>query len=148
LTDLHEGPEWRSVLGRKGTVTVYSNLEKTIYDAVMRIGQTVLRADGRIIETETKIKDLLVPEAEMREFLVRLYIEQHGLCALTGLRMLLNDDGGPKDMRLSVDRIDSDRHYEPKNVQLVCQFANFWKSNGDNGRFKELIDVIRRENAC
>jgi hypothetical protein len=148
LRELHEKPEWQIALGKKGTVTVYSSLEKTIYDAVMKIGKTVLHADGRLVETATKIKDLLVTDTEMREFLIRLYSDQQGLCALTGLPMLLiDDDDGPTDMRLSVDRIDSNGHYEPKNVQLVCRFANFWKSSGDNSRFKELIDIIRSSNA-
>jgi hypothetical protein len=143
LKELHEYPEWKEALGKRTAVTVFSNLDKTIYDAVRQIEQTVLRADGRVVETTSKIKDMLVASDEMRNVLRQLYDDQQGLCALTGLRMLLNDDDGPKDLRLSVDRVDSNGHYEPRNVQLVCRFANFWKSSGDNDRFRELIELVR-----
>jgi hypothetical protein len=143
LQELHSRAEWVAVLGAKNTVKIFSKLERTIYDAVLQIGKTIIRADGRIIESIAKIKNLLVSEEVMREFLTKLYRDQSGLCALTGIPMLLNDDDGPRDLRLSVDRIDSNGHYEPKNVQLVCRFANFWKSNGNNSRFKELIEVVR-----
>jgi hypothetical protein len=132
-----------AVLGEKNTVKVFSKLERTIYDAVRQMGKTVIRADGRIVETVAKIKNLLVSEDTMREFLIKLYRDQFGLCALTGVPMLLKDDDGPRDLWLSVDRIDSDGHYELENVQLLCRFANFWKSNGDNSRFRELIEVVR-----
>lgn len=143
LEELHLRQDWLDVKGDKNTVKVFSELERTIYEAVSRIGRTVSRADGRTVESVAKIKNLLVSDETMRKFLNKLYHEQSGLCALTGTSMLLNDDEGPKDLRLSVDRIDSNGHYEPNNVQLVCQFANFWKSDRDNSRFKELIDVVR-----
>lgn len=143
LVGLHDRPEWLAAQGEKNPVTVSSRLDRTIYDAVLQIGKTVVRADGRIVEVASKVKNLLVSDDVMREFLKRLYREQSGLCALTGLQMLLIGDEGSREFLLSVDRIDSDGHYEPDNVQLVCRFANFWKSNSDNSRFKELIEIVR-----
>jgi hypothetical protein len=143
LDALHDRPEWLAALGTKTSIRVFSKLETTIYDAVFQIGQTVLRADGRIVQSTAKIKNLLVTDDEMRELLIKLYRSQSGLCALTGVPMLLKGDDGPKDLLLSVDRIDSNGHYEPKNVQLVCRFANFWKSSADNSRFKELLEIVK-----
>ncbi|KQW33509.1 hypothetical protein ASD02_18875 [Ensifer sp. Root1252] len=46
------------------------------------------------------------------------------------------------DMLASVNRIDSNGHYEPKNVQLVCQFVNFWKC--PQGRKSTSVGGIAR----
>lgn len=46
-------------------------------------------------------------------------------------------------MHHSLDRIDSNGHYEKDNLQVVCKFANRWKSASDNGEFKRLIEIIR-----
>jgi hypothetical protein len=88
LQALHERTEWLTALGERTSVRVASSLEATIFDAVYQIGKTVVRADGRLITSETKIKNLLVSEEEMRRFLHKLYQNQSGVCALTGLRML------------------------------------------------------------
>jgi len=139
----HNRIEWKEKPGQKNLVRTFSALETTIFDAMLRIRSTVAKADGRIVERVSKIKNLTVSEEEFRHFLRRLYDEQGGLCMLTGLRMLLNGEDGADDFRLSVDRIDSNGHYDPSNVQLVCRFANFWKSSGDDSRFKELIQIVR-----
>jgi hypothetical protein len=139
----HNRAEWKEKLGQANLVKVFSPLEKTIYDAILRIRSTVSGADGRIVETTAKIKELTVPEDDFRRFLKQLYLDQDGRCTLTGLRMLLNGEEGSDDFRLSVDRIDSNGHYDPENVQLVCRFANLWKSDRDDARFKELVQIVK-----
>jgi hypothetical protein len=44
---------------------------------------------------------------------------------------------------MSLDRIDSDGHYAPRNLQIVCCFINRWKSDSDNEKFKALLDTVR-----
>lgn len=144
LDPWHTKPDWRSRLGPHGIVRKLDPLEITIEEAVRRVEQTTRDADGREVVATRKIKDLIVPPDRLRTALRDLYIDQEGYCALTGLRMLLNGEPGGDDFRLSVDRIDSQGHYEKGNLQLVCRFANFWKSASDNSRFKELIEFVRR----
>ena len=87
IEEIHARPEWLEALGKRTSVRTFSNLETTIYNAVYQIQHTVLRADGRLVTSATKIKNLLVSEEEMRRFLHKLYQDQSGLCALTGVRM-------------------------------------------------------------
>ena len=49
----------------------------------------------------------------------------------------------------SLDRIDSDGHYESSNVQLVCRFINLWKQAADDAEFRRVIMLVRgdEENA-
>jgi len=39
--------------------------------------------------------------------------------------------------------VDSSRHYEPGNLQVVCKFVNQWKGAMANEEFKRLIAKIR-----
>ncbi|TIN95537.1 MAG: hypothetical protein E5Y06_12360 [Mesorhizobium sp.] len=105
--------------------------------------QTVANSSGQIVQKTMKDKKLLCSEKEMRAHIEQLMETQGGICKLTGLRMHLDkQDGADNDMLVSLDRIDSDGHYEIGNVQLVCRFVNFWKSSQGNGRFLELLDRI------
>ena len=49
----------------------------------------------------------------------------------------------PSNLRPSVDRIDSNGHYEHGNLQIVCQFVNFWKADSNNEEFKRLLMLVR-----
>ena len=78
-----------------------------------------------------------------QDYALKLMEEREGLCALTGLRMLLDDERGDDQCRFSLDRIDSSKHYEPGNLQVVCKFVNLWKGAMDNEEFKRLIGLVR-----
>ena len=69
--------------------------------------------------------------------------QQQGYCKLSGLRFVDDSDEANKDYHMSLDRIDSDGHYEAGNLQLVCRFINSWKSDSDNEEFKELLGAVR-----
>ncbi len=43
----------------------------------------------------------------------------------------------------SLDRIDSDGHYVPGKLHIVCRFINRWKSDGDDKNFRRLLSVLR-----
>ncbi|MEZ4234398.1 MAG: hypothetical protein R3B89_34810, partial [Polyangiaceae bacterium] len=54
-------------------------------------------------------------------------------------------DPGCEDPALtySLDRIDSDGHYERDNLQVVCRFVNKWKSNSKDEEFRRLLRIVR-----
>jgi hypothetical protein len=57
----------------------------------------------------------------------------------------LEFEGEDKQLRPSLDRIDSDGHYELGNLQVVARFINFWKSDTDDTEFRRLISMVRGE---
>lgn len=77
------------------------------------------------------------------EYLITLYHEQDGRCALSNLDMSHNFND-PRS--ISIDRIDSGKGYEVGNVQLVCQAFNWMKNNMPQYQAKQLLDdyYIRR----
>jgi len=69
--------------------------------------------------------------------LVTLWLDQKGLCALTGTELDTQsgslDDKNPR--RASVDRIDSGKGYTKDNIRLLCHWANNAKSTYDDDLF-------------
>lgn len=117
-------------------------------DALRRVVQTALDtvagANGqevmrRIKEKTYEFTSRSAFDAHVKELLIR----QRGRCALTGLEMRPDSHGGDNECCLSLDRIDSSQGYAPGNLQLVCRFANRWKSDGDNDEFCRLIALLR-----
>lgn len=103
-------------------------------------------ANGQTEKTVVKNKEVFgfSSEQALHEFLVELWAKQKGICNLTGLPMQLQvEKGTPNHMIVSVDRIDSDRHYSPDNLQLTCWFANRWKGTTPNAEFIDLLNRIR-----
>jgi len=68
---------------------------------------------------------------------------QGNRCALTGIPFQFHGPDVDKNLLPSVDRKDSNGHYEEGNLQVVCQFINFWKSDSDNGEFQRLLMLVR-----
>lgn len=72
------------------------------------------------------------------EYLLQLYEDQQGLCAITGLPMTWGHEGehgnsgNRRGTNISIDRIDSNLTYIPGNVRLVCDRVNKIRSNMDD----------------
>ena len=72
------------------------------------------------------------------DFLLQLFEEQKGLCAISGMPMTWGHEGqhgnsgNRRGTNISIDRIDSDLMYNPENVRLVCDRVNKIKSNMDD----------------
>ena len=63
------------------------------------------------------------------DYLLELWNEQKGICALSGLQMTYERYNGRIGTNISIDKIDRDRGYVMGNVQLVCMACNQIKSD-------------------
>ncbi len=156
LSSWHRRLEWAAKAERsgKGAVRVFTPEEIALANAEARMRQTAVRMiktaqqtalqGGREVVTVAKDKQFLFPsDADAHEYALDLMKKQAGRCALTALRMLLDDETGAEQLRCSLDRIDSSRHYEPGNLQVVCKFVNQWKGAMANDEFNRLIELVR-----
>jgi hypothetical protein len=62
-------------------------------------------------------------------YLIKLYEEQNGLCAISGVNMTYIAGEGRTYTNISIDRIDSAKGYLRSNVQFVCDIVNRMKSD-------------------
>lgn len=82
---------------------------------------------GQQREVDLKIEDLL-----------QCWHEQSGRCAVTNMAMTYS----PKSLKLgtglnvSIDRINSDQGYTPKNIRLVCHRVNVMRNTGDDAELQ------------
>lgn len=73
-----------------------------------------------------------------------MWIEQKGRCALTKWKMQVQQGGLKDPYCLTIERIDDDQGYVPRNVRLICWMANKAKSSwGSNLFLKMCQDVVR-----
>jgi hypothetical protein len=105
--------------------------------------QTAAQSGKVSLSVNKDKKFVFTTKGELERHLIELMESQEGLCALTNLVMLHYGFDGDADLRCSLDRIDSDAHYERGNLQVVCWFANRWKGASDDEKFKQLIEKIR-----
>jgi len=146
LDPWHNRSDWKAALGDKSLVKHPPLTEFAITRMMETVKQTVANSSGQVVQRTMKNKELRCSDDELRSHIAELMEQQGGICKLTGLQMHLDkQDGADLDMLVSLDRIDSNGHYEIGNMQLVCRFVNFWKCSQDNGRFLELLDLIFKQ---
>jgi hypothetical protein len=93
---------------------------------------------------KVKLNDLGSAQ-EARQLISRLLRAQGYRCKLTGLPLIPHRSASVDQLpfRPSLDRCDSDGHYDEANVQVVCQFVNAWKSDSDQAGFLRLLEAVR-----
>ena len=128
---------------RNGTVRVLSGREKSIIEMRRSVENTVRNANGQLVEQTVKNKELRLSPAKLEELLRSLLERQSNRCALTGIPLHFAGSVADTNLRPSVDRIDSNGHYEHGNLQIVCQFVNFWKADSNNEEFRRLLMLVR-----
>ena len=81
-------------------------------------------------------------EALSKEFLLNLFYEQEGMCAITGQPMTHIRGQGRVNTNISIDRIDSTKGYTEDNVQLVCRIVNTMKLDMTDEEFKFWCSLV------
>jgi len=89
--------------------------------------------------------------AAMLDYVVNLWHTQKGICAVSGLPMSTKVgnrryQSNRSKNQASIDRIDSHLPYQPGNLQLVCWWANHWKSDISMTEFYERVKSIAKHN--
>ncbi len=116
--------------------------------AAMRMSRTAFttakQSNGQTVERAVKNKDVkLRSEIELEDYITALIEAQEGMCALTELPLEMDEKDGDKELICSLDRIDSNGHYEKDNLQVVCKFANRWKSDSADSEFRRLLRLLK-----
>src|SRR5438270_737470 len=106
------------------------------------VEQTVRNSNGQIEERIIKIKELRMSRPDLEKFIDDLMLKQENRCALTGIPFQFRGEHQDDQLLPSVDRIDSNGHYEASNLQIVCRFVNFWKDDSDNSEFVRLLALV------
>lgn len=106
--------------------------------------QTTALSNGQSALKTIKNKDnAFISKEEFMRHVRALIEQQNGRCAISGLPLQPDEQCDDLEMLASLDRIDSNRHYEPGNLQVVCRFINRWKGSDENVLFLRLIEVLR-----
>lgn len=79
-----------------------------------------------------------------RDYLVRLWNSQQGLCAISGVAM--QTKSGTREnknpYRASLDRINNSQGYVKGNVRFLCHWVNNAKSTWEQSVFDKFIENI------
>jgi hypothetical protein len=154
LSSWRSDPEWlteqwyksqRTKNGGGRRSSAYNRTMKHMMDAAYSAEQDEFE---ELVLKKTKNKKVrFLTRAAFMRHVDFLYRKQKGRCALTGLELQLIGEHTDTAMLCSLDRKNSDGHYEIDNLQVVCRFANFWKRATEDTDFKRLVDVIRKSPA-
>lgn len=139
LADAKRKAAYREAAERLAEVPKPSGVERMVKTAF----KTAAQANGQEVLRAVKNKEVRFSARALEDHIVELIERQEGLCALTDLPFDYDEPHGDPALFVSLDRIDSDGHYETGNLQVVCRFANRWKGAGNDGEFRRLIGVLK-----
>jgi hypothetical protein len=125
-------------------------LDRSIATMRFSILATVEQSRGQVVtrNIQMKVKDLGFDSVHALDAYLAERIRIQGYqCALTGIPFHLHGaHEADKNLLPSPDRIDSAGHYAPGNIQVVCQFVNYWKRATKNDEFLTLLALVRNSN--
>jgi hypothetical protein len=129
--------------GGKSAGRVLEARLKSIIAMRMSIEDTVQSSNGQIAQHVVKNKLTSMSRQQLEDLLTQLLDKQGNRCALTGIPFNYLGPDADKSLLPSPDRIDSSGQYDPDNIQIVCQFINFWKRTTSNDEFMRLLGLVR-----
>lgn len=124
-------------------VVVYDARRRSIYMMVANALAAARAGNGQIVERTMKNKEVRMSQQELEAYIDALIEKNDGRCALTGLTLQFQGEHDDDQLLASLDRINSDGHYEVGNLQVVCRFANRWKSDSHTDEFVRLLTLVR-----
>jgi len=149
LSFWHTRRDWEDKLNhsKRLPITIFSARRRAIVRMTMTALDTATYANGQQALRHVKNKEIKFTRDGLEAYIAALIEAQEGLCALTEIPLQYDGEHSDAELLCSLDRIDSAGHYTPGNLQVVCKFANRWKSDADNDSFRRLIDVVREIDA-
>lgn len=96
------------------------------------------------VEQQIKKLEKIIDNDLTLEYLKGVWDYQNGYCAISGLKMEM-DITRESPSKASLDRIDSSKGYVSGNVQWVCLFVNYAKSDFEDEPIKKLFKLINRD---
>jgi len=123
---------------------VFTAVERAIWE-LANMTESTVRQSGQQANVIKKVKELWMGRSELETHIRLLLDRQERRCALTGIPLEFKGQHTNKHFLVSLDRIDSSKHYSEDNLQVVCRFVNGWKSDMPNDEFVNLLAAVRGE---
>jgi hypothetical protein len=151
---LHEHKRWvmppasngEGAADAKAVSQPASEPEDQSIEHMLQMAKQACQRSGQTHATIEKTKAFLFDDDHsFRRHVAELIARQGNRCAITSLRLQFEGDCEDEDQLASLDRIDSNGHYAPGNLQVVCRFANRWKSDDTDQNFRRLVDLLRTD---
>lgn len=146
LSPWHDRKEWKAKTqtgSRSNPVTSANARERTLATMAFNAESAAASANGQQVTRNMKIKNFgFASRRELEQYLDALLEAQDGLCAISGLTLQYVGGDDPA-LCCSLDRIDSNGHYEAGNLQIVCRFINKWKSDTPDEEFRRLWTLVQ-----
>ena len=148
LSPWHTRATWleKQVKSKSMPIKSYNEVERAAFQMTRTAFDTTARANGQKELVTLKNKEMRFPSEEaMRSYVISLLKDQEKRCAITAMPLHFDTENSNPQMVFSLDRIDSNGHYEEGNLQVVCRFINRWKSDSDDREFRDLLKLIKDE---
>lgn len=146
LDSWHAQTQWKAKeeKSNKAPVVLYSAAQRSAYRMASTAMATTMSSNGQEVTRTVKNKEFRFDsEKALQDYLEVLLVAQDNSCAITSLPLQFDGEHTDSEMLCSLDRIDSNGHYEAGNLQIVCRFVNRWKSDSEDSEFRRLVRLLQ-----